>query len=406
MAPPSLHDSPDHPGSASPSDVSGGTLGIWFVGARGSLATTATIGLHALAARLTDETGCVTAHPDLDARGLAAWSDIVVGGHDVDTTPLAKQAERLVAGGVVPGVLVHQVGADLEATEARLRSGVRTGDSPDQRADVERLAADVREFAAAVDRVVVIDVSSTEPPHDAGEDAATWAALEAAWDAGRAPLSPSSTYACAALLAGAPYVAFTPSPGIDVPALRELADERGLPYAGSDGKTGETLVKSALAPMFATRALAVRSWTSINLLGGGDGSTLSDPAARSSKTGTKRSGLESILGHEVPGPMHIDYVEDLGDWKTAWDHVRFDGFLGTRMTMQFTWEGCDSALAAPLVLDLARLTARAVAAGERGPLGALGFFFKSPIGSAEHRLATQWDDLVAWSHACAERVSS
>ena len=158
--------------------------------------------------------------------------------------------------------------------------------------------------------------------------------------------------------------------------------------------------------MFSTRSLAVRSWTSINLLGGGDGSTLSDPAARSSKTGTKRSGLESMLGHPVPGPMHIDYVEDLGDWKTAWDHIRFDGFLGTRMTMHFTWEGCDSALAAPLVLDLARLTGRAVAAGETGPLAALGFFFKQPIGSQEHRLAQQWDDLVAWSHDCAERVSA
>ncbi len=383
-----------------------GTLGIWFIGARGSLATTATIGLSALAAHLTDETGCVCAHPDLDGRGLPAYADIVVGGHDVDTLPLVKQAERLVAGGVVPGILAHQVAAELEATEARLRPGVRHSDSTDQRADVERLADDIREFAAGVDRVVVVDVSSTEPPHDAGTDAATWADLEAAWSAGRAPLSPSSVYACAAVLAGAAYVAFTPSPGIDVPALVELATERGLPYAGSDGKTGETLVKSALAPMFSTRSLAVRSWTSINLLGGGDGSTLADPAARESKTSTKRSGLESMLGHPVPGPMHIDYVEDLGDWKTAWDHVRFDGFLGTRMTMQFTWEGCDSALAAPLVLDLARLTARAVAVGETGPLAALGFFFKQPIGSQEHRLAQQWDALLAWSTDCADRVTT
>ncbi|WP_210503521.1 inositol-3-phosphate synthase [Nocardioides xinjiangensis] len=397
--------SPSTSSAPRPSDAGAGSLGIWFVGARGSLATTATIGLAALAGRLTDETGCVTAHPDLDGRGLAAWGDIVVGGHDVGTVPLSKQAERLVAGGVVPGVLVQQVGPDLEATEARLRAGVRLGESADQRADVERLAADIREFAATVDRVVVIDVSSTEPPHDAGADAATWADLEAAWGAGRAPLSPSSAYACAALLAGAPYVSFTPSPGMDVPALRELADRCGLPFAGSDGKTGETLVKSALAPMFSTRSLAVRSWTSINLLGGGDGSTLSDPAARSSKTGTKRSGLEAMLGHEVPGPMHIDYVEDLGDWKTAWDHIRFDGFLGTRMTMHFTWEGCDSALAAPLVLDLARLTGRAVAVGETGPLAALGFFFKSPLGSQEHRLAQQWETLLAWSHECAERVS-
>jgi myo-inositol-1-phosphate synthase len=181
-----------------------GTLGVWFIGARGSLATTATIGLGALAARLTDETGCVTGHPDLDPRGLAAWTDIVVGGHDVDTVPLTKQAERLVAGGVVPGILAERVAGELEATEARLRPGVRAGEATDQRAVVDQLAGDIREFAAGLDRVVVIDVSSTEAPHDAGADAATWADLEAAWAAGRAPLSPSSTYACAALLAGAP----------------------------------------------------------------------------------------------------------------------------------------------------------------------------------------------------------
>ena len=94
--------------------------------------------------------------------------------------------------------------------------------------------------------------------------------------------------------------------------------------------------------------------------------------------------------------MHIDQVEDLGDWKTAWDHVRFDGFLGTRMTLQLTWEGCDSALAAPLVLDLARLVSAAHAAGRTGPLTALAFFFKDPVGATEHRLSQQWDDLVSW----------
>jgi len=99
-------------------------------------------------------------------------------------------------------------------------------------------------------------------------------------------------------------------------------------------------------------------------------------------------------------------VEPMGDWKTAWDHVMFSGFLGVRMTLQFTWQGCDSALAAPLVLDLARLTARAHEVGETGPLGALGFFFKQPLGAEEHRLAQQWDSLVAWSRECADRVTT
>jgi myo-inositol-1-phosphate synthase len=381
-------------------------LGIWFIGARGSLATTATIGLGALAARLTAPTGCVTELPDLDGTGLAPYDEIVVGGHDVVDTPLVKRAEDLVAGGVVPGSLLEPLRAELDRAERRLRPGLGVHDAAGsgQRADVERITRDIEEFAAGVDRVVVVDVSSTEQPHDAGADGASYAALEAAWDAGRSPLMPSSVYACAALLAGCGYVGFTPSPGIEVPALRELADRRGLPYAGRDGKTGETLVKSALAPMFATRALAVRSWTSINLLGGGDGATLADPAAASSKTRAKRGGLDAMLGHPVDGPMHIDYVDDLGDWKTAWDHVRFDGFLGTRMTLQFTWQGCDSTLAAPLVLDLARLVGRAQDVGEKGALRDLGFFFKSPLDSDEHRLAQQWEALTAWSARCAERA--
>lgn len=94
--------------------------------------------------------------------------------------------------------------------------------------------------------------------------------------------------------------------------------------------------------------------------------------------------------------MHIDFVEDLGDWKTAWDHISFEGFLGTRMTMQFTWQGCDSALAAPLVLDLVRLTARAHERGENGVLGALSFFFKDPLGGVDHTLAGQWRALTEW----------
>ena len=94
--------------------------------------------------------------------------------------------------------------------------------------------------------------------------------------------------------------------------------------------------------------------------------------------------------------MTIENVPDLGEWKTAWDHISFEGFLGTRMRMQFTWEGCDSALAAPLVLDLARLMARAHAAGESGPLAPLAFFFKDPVATNEHGLEAQFALLAEW----------
>ena len=154
------------------------------------------------------------------------------------------------------------------------------------------------------------------------------------------------------------------------------------------------------------RALRVRSWSSYNLLGGGDGRTLADPANAASKTVTKGQGLEAILGHPVDGPLHIDYVPDLGDWKTAWDMVSFEGFLGTRMSLQFTWTGCDSALAAPLVLDLARLTLLAQRRGEHGALTHLACFFKDPMGVREHDFFKQWHVLEEYASSARARASS
>jgi myo-inositol-1-phosphate synthase len=154
--------------------------------------------------------------------------------------------------------------------------------------------------------------------------------------------------------------------------------------------------------MFAARGLRVKAWSGTNLLGGGDGETLADPAAGASKGLSKQRVLARTLGHPVEGEVHIDYVPSLGDWKTAWDHVTFEGFLGVRMNLQFTWAGCDSALAAPLVLDLARLTSRAHERGISGPLGALAFFFKDPVGTDEHALPRQYDTLRTFAAGLGE----
>jgi myo-inositol-1-phosphate synthase len=151
-------------------------------------------------------------------------------------------------------------------------------------------------------------------------------------DPAAAVLSPSALAAYAAVEAGCGFVDFTPSAGMRCPALVQLAQQRGVPVAGSDGKTGETLVKSALAPMFGDRTLRVRSWAGINLLGGGDGATLADPGSASSKVASKARGVSALLGDGVVAPLRIDNVPDLGDWKTAWDHISFTGFLGARMT--------------------------------------------------------------------------
>jgi myo-inositol-1-phosphate synthase len=370
--------------------------GVWLVGARGSVAVTSTLGALAIRAGLAGPTGCVTELPGLAGPALPAFADLVFGGHDVATTPLVKRAEALGDTGVLPGRLVPALRDELAAVEEEIRP------APTHAVAAQRAAAvtgDLTRFRQrhGLARVVVVNVSATEPaadPHPAHADLAT---LQEALAAPGEVLPPSALYAYAAFRAGCSYVDFTPSTGARLPALVELAAAQGLPYAGHDGKTGETLLKSVLAPMFAMRHLAVRSWSGVNLLGGGDGATLTDPGANAAKTTSKQRVLGETLGYVPQGTTRIEYVEELGDFKTAWDLITFAGFLGTGMRMEFTWHGCDSALAAPLVLDLARLTAAAHAAGRTGPLTDLAFFFKDPLGAPTHSLAQQWERLRAFA---------
>ncbi|MGH8901296.1 MAG: inositol-3-phosphate synthase [Egibacteraceae bacterium] len=377
----------------------GHRVGLWLVGVRGSVAVTAMLGAAAVAHGVADQTGLVTALPALASPRLPALADLVIGGHDLTDVPLTKRAEQLAAGGVVPAGLPAVLADNLDRIEGRLRDGVSSELlAQDPAGALHRVQEDLAAFrdAHGLTEVVVVNVASTEgpvPDHPAHHDLG-W--LRAALASGDPPLPCSIAYAYAALDLGCAYVDFTPSIATTLPALDALSRLRGAPYAGRDGKTGETLVKSALAPLFAHRGLRVRSWAGTNLLGGGDGATLAASDRAQSKLASKGRGLELILGYPVEAPVGIEYVADMGDWKTAWDHIVFEGFLGTRMRMQFIWEGCDSALAAPLVLDLARLAAAARAAGVSGPLPALAFFFKDPVGTDEHRLEAQFAALCAW----------
>jgi myo-inositol-1-phosphate synthase len=375
--------------------------GLWLVGARGSVATTAVTGLLALRAGLIEPIGCVTERAPFTGLGLPSWENLVVGGHDIACTPLDKRAEQLAESGLIPHRVLTATAAGLRGVDASIRDGYHPAThSGPLSAAADRLAADMAEFRSrhGLARMVVVNVSSTEPPVPHVPAFDSLAALRSSLDdPARAVLPPSSLAAYAALLAGCPFVDFTPSPGIRLPALHELAVSSGLPYAGADGKTGETLLRTVLAPMFTARALRVRSWAGTNLLGGGDGANLASPSQARGKLDSKSRGLAALLGDSVTAPLHIDNVPDLGEQKTAWDHVSFEGFLGAKMSLQLTWNGLDSALAAPLVLDLARLTAAAHAAGHVGPLGALAFFFKDPIGTDEHRFAEQTRLLTDWA---------
>ncbi|MEV1288798.1 inositol-3-phosphate synthase [Micromonospora sp. NPDC049679] len=369
--------------------------GVWLIGARGSVAVTSIVGALALRAGLAEPTGCVTELPELRSPALPGLGDLVFGGHDIAETPLLKKADGLAAAGVVPARLVDAVHDELTAVEREVRP---LPTAATQAMTAELIAADLVAFRERhrLDRVVVVNVSTTEPvaaPHPAH---AELAALDAALAAPGEVLPGSSLVAYAAFHASCSYVDFTPSTGARLPALAELAHERGVPYTGHDGKTGETLVKSVLAPMFALRHLRVRTWSGINLLGGGDGANLADPAANAAKTASKQRVLGETLGYQPQGTTRIEYVDDIGDFKTAWDLITFSGFLGTAMRMEFSWHGCDSALAAPLVLDLARLTAAAHRVGRAGPLPELAFFFKDPIGAGPHSLAEQWAVLATF----------
>ncbi|CAM5470511.1 inositol-3-phosphate synthase [Streptomyces pseudogriseolus] len=368
---------PTTPSSSAP------RYGVWLIGARGSVATTAVAGCAAVAAGLHPPAGMVTETPDFAASGLPPLASLVFGGHDTLDCPLPKRAEHLAEGGVLPHGLPAAVHAELVAADREIRPGGPTPGGTDTgpaRTDddwIDVFAADIRDFT---DRhqlagTVVVNVASTEPvPADGA-------------------LPPSSLYAAAALRAGCGYVNFTPSTGLHHPALAGLAASAGVPYAGRDGKTGQTLLRSVLGPMFQQRALAVRAWSGTNLLGGGDGAALADPAAAAAKNAGKERVLADTLGAAPEGEVHIDDVPAMGDWKTAWDHIAFDGFLGSRMILQTIWQGCDSALAAPLVLDLARLLLRAGQQGVTGPLGELGFYFKDPVGDGPASLGEQYTEL-------------
>jgi myo-inositol-1-phosphate synthase len=141
------------------------------------------------------------------------------------------------------------------------------------------------------------------------------------------------------------------------------------------------------------------SWVGHNILGNMDGLALADPVNKQAKIKGKDELLGKILGYDPQTLVTIEYIRSLGDWKTAWDHVHFRGFLGTPMTLQFTWQGCDSLLAAPLVLDLVRFVELSARRGETGVLTHLGSFFKRPLGLAEHDFSRQFALLRAWAAA-------
>jgi myo-inositol-1-phosphate synthase len=376
------------------------------------VAATVAVGLGAIKRGLASPNGLATACKPLCELALAPTSRIELGGHElIGRTPMETADLLHRRSGLFGERLLARVRGDLREFQRNIRPGTAIGCgraieelSPRPRGArsgtaqqaIDRIRRDLRDFSRRnrLDRVVVINVASTEPLIRRQGLPDRWAALDRQLGkrSGAAPPA-SSLYAIAAIQESMPYINFTPSLGCDVPAIRELAEARGTPIMGSDGKTGETLLRSVLAPMFRARDLRVLSWTGHNILGNRDGRILAIPANKAAKLSNKEQLLASILGYRPHTHTGIDFVESLDDWKTAWDHVHFEGFLGTKMNVQFIWQACDSILAAPLVIDLARLADYHASRGGRGVMTHLACFFKAPMGVSEHSFAKQVDAL-------------
>lgn len=395
--------------------------GLWIIGAWGGVATTAVVGLLNLQKKLVKPIGLTTELPEFsNVDQMPGWDRFVPAGYEIRNCSFGEAADDLINQRALETQAVAPVRDDLAALDERILPGflANSGEVVEKMADrfrsekltpretISAIQADLKAFAAKnqLEHIIVVNLMSTEPvceyfrnPSEHQTEWENWDAFRALIDSSvESPVPASTLYAVAALEAGYDFVNFTPSLGATPPALEQLAKTTGTRFFGNDGKTGETLMKSVLAPMFAHRNLNVMSWVGHNIFGNRDGIVLDDPRNKATKVSSKNHLLEQILGYAPQTLVSIEYIQSLGDWKTAWDHIHFQGFLGTPMTLQFTWQGCDSLLAAPLVLDLARLTELARERNFIGRMDFLACFFKSPIRVEEQSFVRQFEKLEQW----------
>ncbi|MCM1520198.1 MAG: inositol-3-phosphate synthase [Lachnoclostridium sp.] len=263
---------------------------------------------------------------------------------------------------------------------------------------MEQVREDIRKFKADnnCDRIVVLWAASTEVYVPINEKVHyKLADLEAAMKADdTANIAPSMCYAYAALSEGAPFIMGAPNTTVDIPAMWELSEKTGMPIAGKDFKTGQTLVKSGFAPIIGTRCLGLSGWFSTNILGNRDGLVLDEPANFRTKEVSKLSTLESILVPEKQPDLYghgndednkyyhkvrINYYPPRNDNKEGWDNIDIFGWMGYPMQIKINFLCRDSILAAPLCLDLVLLSDLAARAGRHGIQRWLSFYLKSPM---------------------------
>jgi myo-inositol-1-phosphate synthase len=386
-----------------------GKLGILLVGL-GAVSTTTIAGVLAVRKGLAQPIGSLTQmgtirlgkrtegrSPKINAAvPLVGLDDVVFGGWDIFEEN-SYQAARTA--GVLEPSLLDQIKPELEAIKPmkavfdqryvkRLDGpNVKTGKNKKDLA--EQLRADIRAFKKenGVDRLVMVWCGSTEVFMKESASHQSIEAFEKALEANDPAIPSSMIYTYAALMEDVPYANGAPNLSVDIPAMMALAQQKKLPIVGKDFKTGQTWMKTVVAPGIKARLLGVEGWYSTNILGNRDGEVLDDPESFKTKEESKKSVLDYIFQpHLYPGlyedlhhVVRINYYPPRGDNKEGWDNIDLVGWLGYKMQLKINFLCRDSILAAPIVLDLALFLDLAKRAGMSGIQEWLSFYFKSPM---------------------------
>jgi myo-inositol-1-phosphate synthase len=338
---------------------------------------------------------------------LAAPDDLVFAAWDVYPD---NAYEAALKAGVLQSTDLDKVKAELTAlvpmkaafdpNYVRNLDGHHTM-TGSRREMAEALRQNIRDIKATVDRVVMVWAASTEIYQMPGPAHMTIESFEAALDANDQTISPSQLYAYAALMEKVPFANGAPNLTVDTPAMVALAKKNRVPISGKDFKTGQTLMKTIIAPGLKNRLLGVAGWFSTNILGNRDGEVLDDPDSFKSKEVSKAGVLDTIFQRDLYPDLYkdlyhkirINYYPPRGDAKEGWDNIDLFGWLGYPMQIKIDFLCRDSILAAPIVLDLALFSDLAARAGWKGIQEWLSFFYKSPQTApglyAEHDLHIQ-----------------
>jgi myo-inositol-1-phosphate synthase len=341
---------------------------------------------------------------------LAGLDDIVFGAWDPipdDALTAARKAGVLEEADLLPIAdflaAIKPMPAVFDNKYVTRINGTNVKKGKTKRDLAEQLRQDIRDFKAKhkLDRVVIVWCASTEIFIKPGPQHATIEQFEKAMERNDDAISPSMLYAYAAIMEGVPYANGAPNLAVDTQALIQLANDKGVPIMGKDFKTGQTWMKTVIAPGLKARMLGLAGWYSTNILGNRDGEVLDDPASFKTKEESKLSVLHDILQPEIYPDLYkdfahvvrINYYPPRGDNKEGWDNIDIVGWMGYPMQIKVNFLCRDSILAAPIVLDLALFMDFAHRAGMKGIQEWLSFYFKSPMAAAglhpEHDLFIQ-----------------